>query len=650
MQAGWDFRVGEARDGARFSFNVWPTTKLEATRIVAPLACMYTPLKRIEGMPPALGYDPIRCNGCGAVLNPYVQVDHMTKLWTCPFCITRNHFPPHYAENISETNLPAELVPQFTTVEYEMQSMYHGVPPVFLFCVDTCLPEDEIEHLKDSLQQTLALLPEEALVGLITFGTHTHVHELGFSECPKAYVFRGDKEYTTQKVQDMLGIAPPTARGGGPAGMGPQGAAGARTPAIGRFLLPVSEGSFVFETILDGLTRDPWPCKNDERPMRCTGAAMSVALGLLETAVPRHGARLMMLVGGPPTVGPGLVVGRAKTEFMRSHMDLQRNQAPHNKQAIKYYQGLAERAVAMSHTVDIFACSLDQIGLLEMKVCVHNTGGLVVLADSFGQSVFRESFRRVFTRYPEDRPGDAGYLMMGFGASIEVVHSREFKVSGCIGPCSSMKKMGPSVSETAIGVGGTNAWSLGSIDQNTTLAFYFDVHQAQAQMAPNKRRYIQYLTTYQHPNGRIRLRVTTLCGMWHTDSSDVATLGRSFDQEATAGLLARLAVFRTETEDISDVMRWLDRALIRLCSKFATYKKDEPQSFRLPPEFSLFPQFMFHLRRSQFLQVFNSSPDESSYYRYILCRENAANSLIMIQPTLLAYSFHGPPPDRKSVV
>lgn len=319
----------------------------------------------------------------------------MTKLWTCPFCITRNHFPPHYAENISETNLPAELVPQFTTVEYELQSAYHGMPPVFLFCVDTCLPEDEIEHLKDSLQQTLALLPEEALVGLITFGTHTHVHELGFSECPKAYVFRGDKEYNTQKVQDMLGIAPPMARGpGGAAGAGPQGAAGARTPAIGRFLMPVRDGSFVFETILDGLARDPWPCKNDERPMRCTGAAMAVALALLETAVPRHGARLMMLVGGPPTVGPGLVVGRAKTEFMRSHTDLQRGQAPHNKQAIKYYQTLAERAVAMSHTVDIFACSLDQIGVLEMKACVQNTGGLVVLADSFGQSVFRESFRR----------------------------------------------------------------------------------------------------------------------------------------------------------------------------------------------------------------------------------------------------------------
>ena len=42
-------------------------------------------------------------------------------------------------------------------------------------------------------------------------------------------------------------------------------------------------------------------------------------------------------------------------------------------------------------------------------------------------------------------------------------------------------------------------------------------------------------------------------------------------------------------------------------------------------------------------QVFGNSPDETTYNRLILTRENATNSLIMIQPTLLAYSFDGPP-------
>lgn len=52
---------------------------------------------------------------------------------------------------------------------------------------------------------------------------------------------------------------------------------------------------------------------------------------------------------------------------------------------------------------------------------------------------------------------------------------------------------------------------------------------------------------------------------------------------------------------------------------------------------------MFHLRRSQFLQVFNNSPDETTYYRNILNREDVNSSLIMIQPTLMSYSMEAPP-------
>ena len=32
----------------------------------------YTPLKKTDSLPAPLPYDPIRCNGCSAVLNPYV--------------------------------------------------------------------------------------------------------------------------------------------------------------------------------------------------------------------------------------------------------------------------------------------------------------------------------------------------------------------------------------------------------------------------------------------------------------------------------------------------------------------------------------------------------------------------------------------------
>merc|ERR1719446_166910 len=84
--------------------------------------------------------------------------------------------------------------------------------------------------------------------------------------------------------------------------------------------------------------------------------------------------------------------------------------------------------------------------------------------------------------------------------------------------------------------------------------------------------------------------------------------------------------------------------LIKWVTKFADFRKDEPSSFTLAQEMSIFPQFMYHLRRSNFLQTFNASPDETAFYRMVILRENTMNSLVMIQPALLQYSFDEGPP------
>lgn len=383
----------------------------------------------------------------------------------------------------------------------------------------------------------------------------------------------------------------------------------------------------------------------------------------------------MLFASGPCTSGPGQVVSRLKEEDMRSHADLAKKAEPLFQPACDFYSKLANPSVhvedpkkkgkrqpptsaanAAYHVVDIFACSLDQVGLLEMSRLVEATGGLMVLGDSFGQSVFKESLRRVFERFPDDVPGDGGQMHMAFGTSLEVFTSREFKVSGAIGPVTSLNKHGPNVSDLEVGKGGTSAWGIGGADPNTTIAVYFDVtNPGNTPLSDNKRRYIQFLTKYQHSSGQTRIRATTLSGPWYNPpapprdgapsnfDAHQSPVRSSFDQEAAAVLTARMAVHQTVTDEVADVLRWVDRNLIRLCAKFADYRVDDPNSFRLPAEFSIYPQFMFHLRRSQFLQLFNSSPDEAAYYRYVLTRENTSNSLVMIQPTLLSYSFNGPP-------
>uniref|UniRef100_A0A673C6T6 Protein transport protein SEC23 n=1 Tax=Sphaeramia orbicularis TaxID=375764 RepID=A0A673C6T6_9TELE len=593
----------EDRDGVRFSWNLWPSSRLEATRLVVPVSCLFTPLKERPDLPP-VQYEPVLCSraNCKAVLNPLCQVDFRAKIWACNFCFQRNPRGP-----------PAPLI--------------------FLYVVDTCLEEEDLQALKESLQMSLSLLPPNALVGLITFGRMVQVHELSCEGIAKSYVFRGTKELSSKQIQEMLGLTKPAAPGQQGRPMAPQDAA----PSC-RFLQPVHRVDMNLTDLLGELQRDPWPVPQGKRPLRSTGVALSVAVGLLEGTFPNTGARVMLFIGGPPTQGPGMVVGDELKTPIRSWHDIQKDNARHLKKATKYYEALANRSAVNGHSIDIYACALDQTGLLEMKCLSNLTGGHIVMGDSFNTSLFKQTFQRVFSK---DFNGD---FRMAFGGVLEVKTSRELKVCGAIGPCVSLNSKGSCVSENEMGTGGTNQWKVCSLNPSTTLGIYFEVvNQHNAPVPQGGRGAIQFVTQYQHSNTQRRIRVTTIARNWADAQSQIQHIESSFDQEAAAVLMARLGVFRAESEEGPDVLRWLDRQLIRLCQKFGQFNKDDPTSFKLSESLSLYPQFMFHLRRSPFLQVFNNSPDESSYYRHHFVRQDLTQSLIMIQPILYSYSFYGPP-------
>jgi protein transport protein SEC23 len=80
------------------------------------------------------------------------------------------------------------------------------------------------------------------MIGLITYGKMVFLHELGFSHCPKAYVFKGDANLTPKEIQEQLGLnlsSDPLNKGD--------------PTALKRFLVPVSECEFALNSILDDL-------------------------------------------------------------------------------------------------------------------------------------------------------------------------------------------------------------------------------------------------------------------------------------------------------------------------------------------------------------------------------------------------------------
>jgi len=370
------------------------------------------------------------------------------------------------------------------------------------------------------------------------------------------------------------------------------------------------------------------------RPLRSTGTAILAALGLLEGCLVNTGSRIMVFTSGPATLGPGIVVDSDFRSTIRTHRDLINGHAPYYSKSSSFYKQVSPRLCDASIILDLFACSLDQVGAAELKDPVERSGGFMMLVESFESSQFRKCLRHIFSRDEE------GNLKMYFDATIEIVTTKDLKICGALGPCVSLHKKNNLVSNNEIGEGGTYMWKLGTLTSKTCFSFFFQVNE-EHKVQPGSAFSIQFITRYRHGNMGIRKRVTTVARRWVANNSPEIAAG--FDQEAAASVMARLAIQRAEDCQARDVIRWLDDTLIRFASKFGDYVQEDPSSFRLSSNFSLYPQFMYYLRRSQFIDVFNSSPDETSFFRLMLNREGVVGSLIMIQPTLLQYSFDGPP-------
>lgn len=74
-----------------------------------------------------------------------------------------------------------------------------------------------------------------------------------------------------------------------------------------------------------------------------------------------RGSRIVTLMGGPITYGPGKIVSQSLKERIRSHLDIQQEKenTKHLKSAVAYFQGLADRSVKAGIVVDIFVASVD---------------------------------------------------------------------------------------------------------------------------------------------------------------------------------------------------------------------------------------------------------------------------------------------------
>lgn len=621
----------------RFTWNSLPSNRVDATQLVVPVGFHYSPCKTTENLS-ILDYDPVQCAQCKSVLNPYFQIDFRNKSWICAFCSTRNTFKGSYAEFLNENNLAPELYKENSTVDYRLTKKEANWP-IFLFVIDTALEEDDLNELKDSIQQVITTLPPDCSIGIITYGAMCHVHELGNTEFSVSYSFKGDKHYKTLEIQEQLGLATIN-RNLKPTDPKKDGMSHVSYNTQNKFIVPLKDAEYTITTFLDELYPDPWKKKQGERPLSCGGLAIHVAISLLDVIAHSDPCRVLFFVGGAPCIGQGQIVGPSLSETIRMYLDFEKNNSntQYYAKALEFYTLLATRAAKTGIVVDLFACALDQVGVYEMKVLVEKTGGCLIESDSFATMVFKDSFRKLFNL------DESNNLKMSFKGKNEIYTTDPVKISGALGYMHSMETTGKNVSEIKFGEGGTKQWYLGGLDENSTHTYFLDINGT----VNTNKAIIQIVTQYIGGDRSHHLRVTTvqkqIVGSLLNNTNALSQIGQSFDQEAATVMIARMAVHKGATEEIGEILKWVDKSLIKIISKFAHFRKDDIKSFKLSPQFSYFPQFLFYLRRSRFIQHFNASPDEISYYKTHVMKENVNNSTIMIQPMLFAYTADSPEP------
>jgi len=209
--------------------------------------------------------------------------------------------------------------------------------------------------------------------------------------------------------------------------------------------------------------------------------AIQIAVALMEVCCQTQSSRILVFSGGAPNSGPGKIIESSLEYTIRSRQDILDGKAVFFQRAREFYKSLALRAVENGHVIDLFACSLDQVGITEQRSLVDDTGGILILNDTFTTSPFSESLISVFIRNVQED------FLMCFNSEIYVLTSTNLKVTGCIGPVTSMGiNSNSTTSLQTTGIGKTCKWSIGGLDAKTTLCFYFEIYDTESQLIQNE--------------------------------------------------------------------------------------------------------------------------------------------------------------------
>lgn len=612
----------------RFNWDVFPSTKLEASHMLTPLGCLFTPA---YGLPVQSHSTPIQCDLCISYINQYIRIDRQNKMWWCPFCEKRSFLPdgfPLHEKGSENNDIPLEIRPNVLTIDYVLAkdiAMGSETPFVVVYVIDLYQHTDSIESkefdlLKEAISESIHKLPKNTLVGIVTYAEDVDVY-VSSGAAPISFLpglLFGDK-YDYNKIftdSNLTSVLFRLLRVGSPPS--------SRDDSLvnNAFLSP--------ELLLEYIQNLKPVLTDSYKPPRSTGIACYIAALMLSQSFSNLIGKISVFISGPPTLSPGKIVDKGT---IRSHHDVANFKAPNFVPALRFYQALSYVAAgyqpadvynivytaggkltdysvserAPTFSFDIYTGALDQVGVYEMRHLANSGSGSILLSETFASHQFKQTLLANTAAIATEKHNTKLAVATSRGLKVmkSVSHGTELQSSYQSDKLSSMhqEKISDMVTQfdsTLKKRNFTNKWYLGSLDSNDTLAIYFEMETVSSSSLLNaehgvKEVYIQFQAKWWDIELQLFvLRITTLkkittlailaahqvkmsdgtYRLVNTKSSIVREkmLLDSFDYKAWIVLFTRLLTSKIDTtigyESFDEVVKDVDIALIRLTKFF----------------------------------------------------------------------------------
>lgn len=663
-----------------FNWDTFPSTKLELTRLLAPLGCLF---QKTNASVPGFNAFPTKCPLCGAFTNRFTVKDTESNTLWCPFCHTRFQIP-------KDIHPETGALPDVETVDYippkDISQPIGSRGPVVLYVVDLYQQVDcpeEFTAMKERILESISRLPSSASVGLITFSNTITLHG------GRSVLF---------SLDDL------------PKGCDSSGILGDK-PAIAKILLKIAESSStnIWKGLLllqSGFLQSPESLKNEIdalkpnltrsfKPERVSGFALLIASCFLQCASSSLLlGNVKLFSSGPCTIGPGKVVD--VTETIRTHDHIANLKAPHFMNAAKFYRALSfigsgytiDQAYAaafslggsLTHynvsssapkfTFDLHFGSLDQVGLYEMYSLSSGLGGTVIFSDSFTRHSFKTKLEAVDSLPKVQDVVLTVHTSVGLKVSYSLSYGTPYQSS--YQSTHLMEYHHGRISDTISGFESlmkkrhfTNRWYLGDLKDSVGCVL-FEVDPIAISKAKAKHVYIQFQLDFWDPETQKKVtRVTTTqkpttMSIFASSAEGEKKISRlisenarqkallaQFNPETWITILTRLLISKIDTtlgfESFEEVIQLMDKTLIKLTNFFGVMKKEASASsnpleklkalYSIDEHFRSLPVYAYYLRKNpQLVSIFNSSPDETAYYHHLFMGLLVEDSCLMIQP------------------